>query len=89
MINGTIVPSVVIPCTRHTDVRFKRNWTYDLSAPAFTGQLPPNFPLEEGNNTHDEYDLNEQSPVYNVPPTHITPSFYNPPAGSTPDFYVT
>ena len=88
MINGTALPSV-IPCTPYTNVRFKHNWTYDLSALAFTGPLPPNFPLEEGNNTDDEYDLHEQSPVHNVPPTHTTPSSSNPPAGSTPGFYVT
>ena len=89
MINGIVVPSVIIPCTRHTDVQFERNWTYDLSTLAFIGLLPPNFPLEEGNNTDDEYDLHEQSPVHDAPPTHTAPSSSNPPAGSAPGFYVT
>ena len=70
MINGTVVPSVVILCTRHTNVRFEHNWTYDLSASAFTGLLPKKIPLEEGDNTDNENDLHEKSRVDNVPPTH-------------------
>lgn len=45
MVRGVAIPLVVLPCTRHTNVRIMRNWTYDLDAPPFTGPLPPNVPL--------------------------------------------
>ena len=88
MIGNVVVPSVVLPCTRRTDVRLERNWTYDLSAPAFTGPLPPNVPLEEGNNTDDEYDFQTESPP-RFTPSHTAPSSSNPPAGTVPSFHVT
>ena len=88
MVGGAAVPSVVIPCTRRTDIRFERNWTYDLNAPAFIGPLPPNLPLNEGNHTDDEYDFQTEEPPHFSPP-HTTPSTSNPHAGTAPSFHVT
>ena len=92
MIHGAVVPSVFLPYSQRTDVRHARNWTYDLDAPPFTGPLPPNVPMDEGQGTNDEYDRRDQSPAHDIPaasPAHTAPSSSNPFAGTTLGFYIT
>ena len=89
MVHGVAIPSVVLPCTRRTDVRMERNWTYDLSAPPFIGPVPPNVPLGDGDETDEEFEQREQSPNHHVSPTHTAPSSSNPSAGTAPGFYIT
>ncbi|KAI5439867.1 hypothetical protein KIW84_025284 [Lathyrus oleraceus] len=92
MVHGVAIPSVVLPCTRRTDVRDERNWTYALDAPPVLGPLPPNIPDEAGHDTDDEYDRRERSPVPHVSPHHPSPPHTAPSsssAGTTPGFYIT
>ena len=92
MVHGVAIPSVVLPCTRRTDVRNERNWTYDLDAPPVLDPLPPNVPDEEGHDTDEEYDRRERSPVPHVSPHHPSPPHTAPSSsfvGSAPGFYIT
>ena len=91
MVYGVAIPSVVLPCTRRTDVRDERNWTYALDAPPVLGPFPPNIPDEAGHDTNDEYDRRERSPVPHVSPHHPSPPHTTPSssAGTTPGFYIT
>ena len=94
MVRGVAIPSVVLPCTRRTDVRIARNWTYDLDAPPFTGPLPPNVPLGDGHETDEEYEQRDEPhapPVspHHASPAHTAPSTSNTFAGTAPGFYIT
>lgn len=94
MVHGVAIPSVALPCSRRTDVRDERNWTYDLNAPRVLGPLPPNIPDGEAHDTDDEYDRREQSPIPHMSPhrpsqSHTAPSSSNPVAGTAPGFHVT
>lgn len=42
MVHYMDIPSVVLPCSRCTDVHLERNWTFDLQVAPFVGPLPPN-----------------------------------------------
>ena len=86
MIHGAVVPSVVLPCSQHTDVRHARNWTYDIPAAS------PNVPMDDGQGTDDEYDRRDQSPAHDIPtasPAHTASSSSDHFAGTTPGFYIT
>lgn len=94
MVHNVTIPSVVLPCSRRTNVRLKRNWIYDLQAPPFTGPFPPNVPFEEGDGTDDEYGRRDQSPVPTMPshhasPAHTAPSFTHPSTGTSSGFHIT
>jgi hypothetical protein len=94
MVDSVSIPSVVLPCSRCTDVLLERNWIYDLKAPPFTGRLPSNIPFEEGDRTNDEYEQRDQSLVSTMPshhasPAQTAPSFTHPSAGTSYGFHIT
>ena len=94
MVHGIAIPSVVLRCTRRTDVQEERKWTYDLHAPPFTCPVNPNVPFGDGHETEEEYDRENQSPnhpisQYHVSPTHTTLSSSHFPAGTTSGFHFT
>lgn len=94
IVHSVVIRSVVLPCSRCTDVCLERNWIYDLQAPPFTDPLQPNVPFEEGDGTDDEYERRDQSPVLTMPshhasPAHTAPSFTHPSAGTSSGFHIT
>lgn len=94
MVHNVAILSVVLPCSRCTDVHLERNWIYDLQAPYFNGSFPPNVPFEEGDGTDDEYERRDRSPVPTMPshhasPVHTAPFFTHPSAGTSPEFHIT
>lgn len=93
MVHNVVFSSVVLPCSRHTDVRLERNWTYDLQDTPFVGLLPPNVLEDKGDGIDDEYKRRNQSPVHNVPLPHAspahTPPFTHPFAGTSTGHYFT
>lgn len=78
MVHNIVIPTVVLPCCRCTDVRLERNWTFDLQDAPFVGPLLPNVPANEGDGIDDKYERRNQSPVHNVPPPHASPA-HTPP----------
>ena len=75
-------------------MRHARDWTYDLDAPPFTGSLPPNVRMDDGQETDDEYDWRDQSPAHDILThtaslAHTAPSSFDHFAGTTPYFYIT
>ena len=93
MVHNVVIPTVVLPCCRRTDVRLERNQTFDLQVAPFIGPLPPNVPMDEGDGIDDKYERRNQSPVHNVPPPHAspahTPSSTHPFAGTSTGHYFT
>lgn len=87
MVQNSAVKRIVLPWSARTDLRNKRNWTYDLNHPTFTGPTPQHV-------IDDEYEQRDMSPAHNSPPPHISPEHTahgscNTFAGAPSRFYYT
>lgn len=77
MIHNVAIKSIVLPWTARTDVRSRRNWTYDLNAPPYTGPVPQ--VISNDAETDDEYEHRDISPDHTTPSSAPTaPHFADP-----------
>lgn len=89
MVRDHDIISIILPWPAHAYVRQRDNWTFDLQVPSYTGpmDIPHNVNVED-DGTDVEYERRHMSPIHDAPrpPTHTSPGYANPFAGTSSGF---